>query len=286
MIGRLKDDVIDSLSFHGGCQRETGDAGADDSNLHILAFTSQNAVGANRCVIKVASVVTETAPISETGGATFQRRENIPVVLIPIDATPSIRITEIFTSAGQERNMDSPDQVAGDETPILTRRSPIDRSDSGLVSRDYQPIIGGPKLICSWPLGPAPGDDFPTGPWTINHTDFVPVQRNILTAPNLAPVDYAPTYLVACGRAHVDQGATLTLRIANRYFSGKPYETEWTVQVTEPTPFLSSTVECAPDEPDYESPEARVFPEYALEAKVEGGCGYLDPGTNVQLWSE
>lgn len=177
-------------------------------------------------------------------------------------------------------------RYADDGTPLLSRRSPIDRSESGLVSRDYQPLIGGPKLIASWPLGAAPQDDFVEQPWEIDRTDFVRVQQNILSGPNLAPVDHAPTYLVICGRGHVDAGETMTVRLANPHYSGKPYETSLEISETSPTPFLSTTVEFAPDRPDYESSDARIFPEYSLEAKVTGGCGYLQPGTSVQLWSE
>lgn len=181
---------------------------------------------------------------------------------------------------------DAVDRFTDAGPPLLSRRSPIDRSERGLVSRDYQPITGRPNLIASWPLGSAPGDDFVEEPWPIDRTEFVAVQRNILTGPNLAPVEHAPTYLVVCGRGHVDEGETLTVRLSNRYFSGKPYEVSLDVTASEPTPFLSTTVEFAPDEPDYEDNDARIYPEYALEAKVTGGTGYLHPGTNVQLWSE
>lgn len=178
------------------------------------------------------------------------------------------------------------DRFTAEGVPLLQRRSPIDRSESGLVSRDYQPIVGGPRLVGSWPLGAQSGDRFPAADWQIDRDDFVPVQRNILTAPQLAPVDFSPAYLVVCGRGHVDAGATLTIRLSNRYYSGKPYETSLELTATESTPFLSTAVEFAPDEPDYEAAAGRIFPEYSLEAKAADGTGYLHPGTGVQLWSE
>ena len=187
----------------------------------------------------------------------------------PMELPPEAR--DRFTAAG---------------VPLLARRSPIGRSEGNLVSRDYQPILGGPKLIASWPIGPAPNADFADRDWEIDRTTYVPIQRNILTAPNLAPVGHAPTYLVICGRGHVDPGETLSVRLSNPHFTGKPYETTTHIQETDPTAFLSTAVECAPDAPDYEDPAARVFPEYRLEARVTAGSGYLDPGTNVQLWSE
>ena len=169
---------------------------------------------------------------------------------------------------------------------MLWRRSPTDRSSSGLVSRDYQPIVGGPKLVTSWPLGPAPGQERPTDEWEITATDWTGIQTNILSAPHLAPVDHSPTYLVVCGRGHVQEGETMTLRLSNPHLSGKPYETTVEMRDATSTPFLSSTVEFAPDRPDQEDRDARQFPEYVLEAKVTGGTGYLHPGTGVQLWSE
>jgi hypothetical protein len=167
----------------------------------------------------------------------------------------------------------------------LDRRTPIEHSDSGLASRDYRPLVGGPKLISSWLLGVPPSDRGDEETWEVVSREWVTLQRNVLSAPHLGTLDSAPTYLVVCGRCHVAEGTTLTIQLSNRYLSGKPYETTVTVNAEHSTPFCSPTVEFTPDRGVYEEADGRHFPEYVLQAKVSSGTGYVNAGTNVQLWS-
>lgn len=168
-----------------------------------------------------------------------------------------------------------------------TRRSPIGRSTSGLVSRDYRPRTRGPKLITSWPLGPAPGQTEPGDQdWEITTAEFVPIQKNRLTLPYAAPVDYAPTYLNVRGRVSVDSGATLTLRLENCQLSGKPYDVTIDLRNVTNADFQSPFVEFTPERPSEYDRYGEVYAGYELLAKVEGGAGFLDQGTSVQYWSE
>jgi hypothetical protein len=169
---------------------------------------------------------------------------------------------------------------------LIERRSPLKGSDSGLASRDYAPLVGGPTLVASWPLGVPPSGRGTGETWEVSGTDWETLQRNVLSAPQLGPLDHSPTYLVVCGRAHVDPGGTLSLRLANRHLSGKPYETTLDLESEESVTFSTPAVEFTPDRGVYEGSEARHYPEYALQATVSSGTGYVNAGTNVQLWSE
>jgi len=183
----------------------------------------------------------------------------------------------------------SVDEPRADRNRMLARRSPTDRSESALASRDYQPRTGGPELVASWRLGAPPGQTEPGRvPWEITDTEYVTLQSTLLSPPYLTGVNYAPAYLTVCGRGAVDTaGETLSVELSNSVLSGKPYETEIELTNTEPGPFMTPLVECTPDRPDYESkPWGPEYPEYRLSAKVSGGTGTLDPATNVQLWSE
>lgn len=176
-----------------------------------------------------------------------------------------------------------------DHTRMLGRRSPIHRSDSALVSRDYQPHHGGPELVTSWALGAPPtqtsiGDE----PWEITSNEDVTLQKTILSPPYLTDPHFAPAYLVVCGQGHVGaDGDVLHLSLSNTSLSGKPYETEITLTNTAPAPFMTPLVEVTPDRADYEHKAWGSSPTmYVLSACVSGTVAYLDAGTNVQLWSE
>jgi len=176
-----------------------------------------------------------------------------------------------------------------DYNRMLSRRSPVDRSESGLVSRDYQPRTGGPELVASWQLGSPPAQtELGDVDWEITQTEYVTLQRNILSPPYVAGSNYSPTYLVVCGRGRVDtDGETLSIELTNSHLSGKPYETEIELTNTDERPFMTPLIEVSPDRPDYEGkPWGSRVPEYVLSAKVSGGTAHLNRATSVQLWSE
>jgi hypothetical protein len=189
-----------------------------------------------------------------------------------------------------DRTVHAPDSACqpagGDPNRMLSRRSPVGQSESGLASRDYQPRTGGPELIASWPLGPAPSQTSAAlEDWEVSSTEFVALQRNALQLPYLGPIDYSPLYLNATGRARVDTGERLTLELANRNLSGKPYEVAVELTNDERAPFMIPTVEVAP-ETDEHGVMGKEYGGYELRAKVSGGSAAVDPGTAVQLWSE
>jgi hypothetical protein len=176
----------------------------------------------------------------------------------------------------------------GDENRMLARRSPVDRSRSGLVSHDYQPRNGGPELVASWPLGPAPGTETEgVEDWSVSGTDPIALQRNFLQLPYLGPIDHSPLYLNVMGEARVDAGGTLRIELANRNLSGKPYEFAVDLTNEERQPFVVPMVEVAP-ETDEHGELGKSYGGYELRASVSdsGVTGYVDPGTTVQLWSE
>lgn len=182
-----------------------------------------------------------------------------------------------------------PDLTGGrssdDDAAIVRRQSPVDRSQSALASRDYRPVTAGPSLISSWLLGPPPAGRGTDDVWQVG-ADWATLQRNTLSAPQLGPLDHAPTYIVVCGRAQVDEpDAAMEIHLANAHLSDKPYEASITITATDETVFTSPTVELTPDRGVYEGLEARHFPEYVLRARATGGTGTVSAGTNVQLWS-
>ena len=178
------------------------------------------------------------------------------------------------------------DPENGPDSPP-TRRSPVGRSESGLVSRDWRPRNRGPELVASWPLGHPPGQDEPGGDdWELTDEEYVVVQKNRLTLPYAVGVDFAPSYLNVRGYGRVASGGTLWLRLANNKLDGKPYEVEIELTNATGTEFQSPFVEFTPDRPGEYGPRGEVFAGYQLRAKVEDGTAYLDQGTSVQLWSE
>lgn len=186
---------------------------------------------------------------------------------------------------GPERGVES----HRDPNRMLSRRSPVTESDAALVSRDYQPRVGGPELVASWPLGPPPSQ---TGPgdddWEVTAPDYVALQRNYLTVPYVAPLGCSILYLNVCGRARTSAGdATLTLRLTTDHLecSGEPYETTIRISDADGDYFLSPMVEFAPDTGDYK-PGHDIVAGYEFGAKTSGGSGYVDQGSAVQLWSE
>lgn len=193
---------------------------------------------------------------------------------------------EADAAAGTRDDEDHP-RIRGETAPdrTLSRTSPLDGSASGLVSRDYRPRTGGPELVTSWPLGPAPGQDGPeVVDWELTGSDPVTIQRNLLSLPYVGGVDYAPLYLNVRGRVRLPPGATLELTLRCTHLSGKPYET--TVWLDESDDFQSPFVEFVPDRPaDYE-PGGDTYAGYELRAAVDGDRAYVDQGTNVQLFSE
>lgn len=180
------------------------------------------------------------------------------------------------------------ERVTGPSTdqPRISRPPPGTDRESELVSRDYLSVIDGPQLLSSWSLGPPPGAKDVATSWEINQKEWRSIQTSILTAPQVGPLNYAPVYLVVCGRGYVEEKATLSLRLSNPHLEGKPYRTTIEIRSSSPTPFRSPAIEFLPDRPVYTNRDSQVFPEYLLEASVTDGRGYLHPGTNVQLWSE
>lgn len=173
------------------------------------------------------------------------------------------------------------------------RRSPVAQSSTGLVSRDFAPRTGGPELVASWPLGPAPSATEPgRADWEIAAAERLTLQRSILQQPYVGGIDYAPLYLNVAGWANVSDPETeLSITLEHTVLSGKPFETTFTLTNTDRRPFASPMIECVS-----ESAAAReqydhltkVFSGYELSARLEDGAGtgWLDQGTAVQLWSE
>ncbi|WP_254274415.1 hypothetical protein [Haloarcula marina] len=170
----------------------------------------------------------------------------------------------------------------------LDRPSPVERSPSGLVSRDYRPLTRGPDLIASWPLGPAPRQSEPGDvDWQIASEEYVTIQKNRLTLPYAGDVERAPLYLNVRGRVRVTPGATLTVHLRTTHLrEGKPYDVRITLSNDEADDFQTPFVEFAPERPGDYADLGEVYAGYELEAKVTDGNGYLDQGTSVALYSE
>lgn len=183
------------------------------------------------------------------------------------------------------------DGIAADRNRMLGRRPPTGTSDSGLVSRDYQPRTGGPELLASWPLGPAPSQEEPGDvDWVVRDKEYAVLQKNVFVMPYAGPVDYSMLYLCVCGWARVDGAdAELSLKLEHSDLSGKPYETTVPLANEDRTPFLSPMVELSPDSQgawENFGNLSKMYTGYVLSGKASGGVGYLDQGTNVQLWCE
>lgn len=196
-----------------------------------------------------------------------------------------------MSDPSDDERRSAPRPVVPDTAPDRTepRRSPVDRSEAGLVSRDYQPRHGGPELVASWPLGPAPGQTEPGDvDWTVESEAFVQLQRNLTFTHFLGPIDYTKLYLGVRGRGRAE-GGTLTLRLETVHLEGDAYETEIDLRNGEDEPFGTPMVEATPDARDYREHEfigREMYGGYVLSARVSGGVGYLDQGTAVHLWSE
>lgn len=191
-----------------------------------------------------------------------------------------------------DRTVHVPDResdVSDDPNRMLSRRSPVGRSATSTVSRDYQPRTGGPELLTSWPLGPTPSQEEPGDvPWEVTDSDPVTLQKNFVTVPYAAPIEHSILYLNVCGRASTSsEEETLTLRLTTDHLevSGEPYETSFDLSDTEGEYFLSPMIEFAPDTGEYE-PGHDIVAGYELQAAVSGGVGRVEQGTAVQLWSE
>jgi len=170
----------------------------------------------------------------------------------------------------------------------LDRDSPIDRSASGLVSRDYRPRPRGPELLASGPLGTAPRQSEPgDGAWEITSDEYVTVQKHRLTLPYAGDIERTPLYLNLRGHARVASGATLTLHLRTTHLrEGKPYDAEIELTHEDGDDFQTPFVEFAPERPGDYTDLGEVFAGYELRAKATGGTGYLDQGTSVILYSE
>ena len=168
------------------------------------------------------------------------------------------------------------------------RDSPIDRSASGLVSRDYRPRTRGPELLASWPLGTAPRQSEPGDTdWEITSDEYVTVQKNRLTLPYAGDIERTPLYLNLRGHARVASGATLTLLLRTTHLrEGKPYDAVIELTHEDGDDFQTPFVEFAPERPGDYTDLGEVFAGYELRAKATGGTGYLDQGTSVILYSE
>jgi hypothetical protein len=173
----------------------------------------------------------------------------------------------------------------------IERRDPTEHSDSGLLSRDYQPRHRGPELIASWPLGPPPSQIEPGNvDWEVTSDEFVQLQRNLTVTPFVGPIEHSKIYLGVRGTARVEtEGETLTIRLETTHLEGSEYETEIDLSNTSMQPFMTPMVEFAPDARDYREHTfigREMYSGYVLSAAVTNGIGYLDQGTSVHLWSE
>lgn len=174
---------------------------------------------------------------------------------------------------------------------VSPRRSSMERSETGLVSRDYQPRHGGPELLASWPLGPTPAQTEPGNvDWEVTSEEFVQLQRNLTLTHLLGPIDYTALYVGVRGTGRIDTpGETLLLALEPTHLEGDEFET--TIQLTNTTdePFVTPMVEFTPDRRAYGEHSfigSEMYGGYVLSAAVSGGTGYLDQGTSVHLWSE
>jgi hypothetical protein len=196
------------------------------------------------------------------------------------------------TDGGRDESRDVPTPVVPDTASnrMLDRRDPVPESESGLLSRDYQPRTGGPEMVTSWPLGAPPDLDRPGGdPWEIPDDEFVQIQRNLTVNQFLGPIEFTKLYLGVRGRGHVTDGGTLTLKLEQVHLEGDEYQTEIDLTNEADAPFMTPMVECTPDRRDYREHSfigREMYGGYVLSAKATDGTGYLDQGTAVHLWSE
>jgi hypothetical protein len=172
---------------------------------------------------------------------------------------------------------------SGDPNRMLSRSSPVTESETGLVSRDWQPRHGGPELIAAWPLGHPPeryGDD----EWDVPPGETV-LQRNVFHLPYTGGVDYAPLYINVVGRAYHDSGDELTLTLDCEHLSGDEFTSSVDLTTESEEPFVSPMVEFTPEVESYTS-LGRIFGEYSLTVTADTAGGHVNQGTGVHLWSE
>lgn len=173
---------------------------------------------------------------------------------------------------------------------LIDRRDPVERSERGLLSRDYQPRHGGPELIASWPLGPAPSQTEPGNvDWEVTREEYVQLQRNLTVNQFLGPIEYTKIYAGVRGRGRIEDGGVLSLRLEPLHLEGEEYRTTITLTNDGDEPFMTPMVEFTPDARDYRDHSfigREMYGGYVFSAKVDGGTGYLDQGTAVHLWCE
>lgn len=165
------------------------------------------------------------------------------------------------------------------------RPSPLDASDSGLVSRDYRPRTTGPELVTSWPLGhPPTAETLDETDWHIESGEYVTLSQIQFSLPYLGGHDFTPLYLNVVGHAAVSGDATLSLWLDQHHLDGDHYEIE--VDLTRTGSFQTPMVEVAPDDPAAIKQGREVYAGVDLRARVEGGTATVDQSTAIQLFSE
>ncbi|WP_435361682.1 hypothetical protein [Haloarchaeobius sp. DFWS5] len=194
------------------------------------------------------------------------------------------------TDAASQGGRRRPSRTDVADNRIVERRDPVDQSESGLVSRDYQPRHGGPELIASWPLGPTPSQTEPGAvDWEVTSSEYVQLQRNLTVNHFLGPIEYTKIYAGIRGRGRVEGGGTLSLKLEPIHLEGDEFQTEITLTNDDDEPFMTPMVEFTPDGRVYREHSfigREMYGGYVFSAKVEDGTGYLDQGTAVHLWSE
>lgn len=170
---------------------------------------------------------------------------------------------------------------------MLGRRSAAEQSQSGLVSRDYQPRTGGPELMASWPLGAPPRQTEPGDlDWRVTGTDWTMIQKHHFSMPYVGPIDYAKLYIGVTGIASVDEDEeTLGVRLENRHVEGDAYDATARIHGTSDATFATPMIEFAPDVETFTG-RGRTVGGYTVSARVSGGTAWIDQGTAVQLWAE
>ncbi|WP_433627537.1 hypothetical protein [Halomicrococcus sp. NG-SE-24] len=189
-----------------------------------------------------------------------------------------------------DRDVPRPQVPDTADNRLVDRRDPVDRSQSGLVSRDYQPRRGGPELVASWPLGTPPRQSRPGNvDWKVESEEFVQLQRNLTVNHFLGPVEFTKLYVGVRGRGRVEGDGTLALRLEPIHLEGEEYRTTVELADGSDAPFVTPMVEFTPDAPDYRQHTfigREMYGGYVLSARAIDGTGYLDQGTAVHLWSE
>ncbi len=169
---------------------------------------------------------------------------------------------------------------------LLNRESPTDQSESGLPSRAWRPQTGGPQLVTTWSLGPAPAQfrSKEKWAWTIPEGEFL-LKHAMVSLPYGAAIDHAPSYVSALGRGFVEAGTMLRLTLSCEHLEGDAYEETITVPTETNAPFVLPMLEFTPEVEAYVD-WGRICGEAKLFASVQGGPVTIERGTCIQLWSE